>query len=462
VEKQHDSNKASTFSVSFYRTITNGAESCPGGDNLLCGDGTCISSKQSCPLVPACPREYPYRCGDGSCATRGPDWVCGNLTDAEAEEQGIVCCADTVSCTSGIRCEDGVCRESCLPYDGCGADKIECPGTPGRCFDHIDDCDVPQSVCADNCEAHIPVIPLQFYVGTDLVTKVPISFDSNGVPRTSIEIIPGTFDDITIFSVTPVSMADLTGDQAYPINLQEGAEPLTSLYYYSEVLLSTPFACSATESFQLPFVVHGAVDTTLYAVVETSSSSLEEEVDGVPCELQAEHIWYSSTSDLALCVGTMNISVGELNVTYDDYSLENNCENQLNFWPTGATESVENFIAWSSTQESENCICFENGCAQFTRYRDSITMLVYLDARAATECPAAAANDVLTISLIRVDGSVDVCATEEYDVDNSIIPSDDICLGTFDTVNEEWRCLLNKEERLANPTWDTDVGGLRW
>lgn len=96
--------------VTYIVTVNNAAEGtlCTGS-SVLCSDGSCAPSEAFCPPIPACPR-HNIRCPDGTCkvATEG--------------QRQIDVCGVVPACTNPAqsRCEDGICRTKCLPYNGCG------------------------------------------------------------------------------------------------------------------------------------------------------------------------------------------------------------------------------------------------------------------------------------------------------------------------------------------------------
>jgi len=79
---------------------------CPTG-SILCWNGLCVAADDEwmCPPIPACPTNT-SRCSDGTCNSTD---VCQSIKKSIAKCNGKL-----------LRCEDGLCREKCLAYDGCG------------------------------------------------------------------------------------------------------------------------------------------------------------------------------------------------------------------------------------------------------------------------------------------------------------------------------------------------------
>jgi len=466
VEKKHNSVKITDFTV-MARTIVDGQTSCPFSSNVLCADGTCLAEGETCPAVAACPAAYPFRCWDGSC-----------VTDYNQ-------CLSAITCNTGTRCEDGVCRASCLPYAGCPVNTYDCVGSLERCVASATACAALLSkvVCFENCERDVPATPLSvFALGRDSVLAT-FSFDVLGVPRSQVELLPGTFAVPAVLQIAPASAGQLTNNA--PANLEvvmasssNYPDPTTLLKYYSEVVLSTAFTCKATclESgencpFQLPLLVRAAIDVDIPSITLSTSSESTAVMVAVPCELQSNHIWYVAASN-PLCVGNLELTATAATTTFSPETVDS-CA-ALSLWPTGTVASVISFQTWSSTQESRACLCFtdrtdpvtgapaSDSCSYFWRYRDIITMYTYIDAvLAATQCPSGPSSSVVTATLTRTADSADVCANAGQVIDASLVPPQEVCLGTY-SATEGWRCLYDKVNRLANPTWAEWMGGQRW
>eukprot|EP00743_Colponemidia_sp_Colp-15_P001430 GILK01001568.1.p1 GENE.GILK01001568.1~~GILK01001568.1.p1 ORF type:complete len:2272 (-),score=262.19 GILK01001568.1:150-6527(-) len=104
---------------------------CPVDYPVRCWEGSCVTSVAACPLLPACTNfRYPKRCPDGSCV--GASTVCATVSN----------------CTAGLhRCEDGLCRSVCTPYNGCPLTApFHCPDT--SCRADLDEC-IAASACAN-------------------------------------------------------------------------------------------------------------------------------------------------------------------------------------------------------------------------------------------------------------------------------------------------------------------------
>eukprot|EP01113_Clastostelium_recurvatum_P030945 TRINITY_DN3814_c1_g1_i6.p1 TRINITY_DN3814_c1_g1~~TRINITY_DN3814_c1_g1_i6.p1 ORF type:complete len:1205 (-),score=152.52 TRINITY_DN3814_c1_g1_i6:24-3638(-) len=141
-------------------------------DSSVCWDG---SSSSPCPVLPRCPTMTPQRCSDGSCvALTRP---CPTATDDD--------------CTPTTRkCEDGLCRLFCPPYDGCGlSNPIQCPNS-GRCVTSSSHCTASNSssscptsqcscvdgTCMDDCT--MCSVPLLYQKPTPL--KVLLDLETDG------------------------------------------------------------------------------------------------------------------------------------------------------------------------------------------------------------------------------------------------------------------------------------------
>ncbi|GAB5372013.1 hypothetical protein AAMO2058_001629400 [Amorphochlora amoebiformis] len=113
---------------------------CPK-DELLCPDGTCITSSQTCPTSITCTSDFPIRCPDRSCAARETD------------------CQSLPACDLGeTQCPDGTCRGSlsqCSSQSTC-PDKypIKCPD--GSCRASIDICISPSRLLCRNNDVKCP------------------------------------------------------------------------------------------------------------------------------------------------------------------------------------------------------------------------------------------------------------------------------------------------------------------
>ena len=93
-----------------------------------CYDGTCRKSREECPIIPAC-GIMEYRCSNGSC-----------------QKDPLKCREQSVVCEPGLnKCEDGLCRKECPPYNGCGlAAPFQC--TNGLCVNNHLEC-IGLSMC---------------------------------------------------------------------------------------------------------------------------------------------------------------------------------------------------------------------------------------------------------------------------------------------------------------------------
>eukprot|EP01017_Pseudomicrothorax_dubius_P047949 TRINITY_DN8655_c0_g2_i1.p1 TRINITY_DN8655_c0_g2~~TRINITY_DN8655_c0_g2_i1.p1 ORF type:complete len:1322 (-),score=408.20 TRINITY_DN8655_c0_g2_i1:159-4124(-) len=112
---------------------------------VRCTDGSCRVQKRHCPAIEGCnDPAKPYRCHTGLCTES--KLKCQQTTPANFD-----------TCPAGSnRCEDGVCRVSCLHFDGCPLNRPwHCPN--GYCGKSLADCaggsgDCPQNKpfrCAD-------------------------------------------------------------------------------------------------------------------------------------------------------------------------------------------------------------------------------------------------------------------------------------------------------------------------
>jgi hypothetical protein len=372
-----------------------------------------------------------------------------------------------------------------------------------RCVASLAECQAQNTAAACSlatCPADIPAIPLQFYANHHVTSHVTISYDAVGIPKTQLEILPGTFDpQYTIVDIKPVTLYNWMqyvkepDDPASPVvtafgvDLQEGVVPIDEVFTYSDIVLSTPFQCNASAAFELGIVVHAAIDTTLYVLDTSSTTELNTDTSGtadgttvvlpsvtVPCELQANHIWYTvDTPNGELCVGNLNLDSTSATVLFEpgnDYVDESTVCAALGVYPNGVLQSVENYIAWSTTEESQNCLCFtdvvdpltgENRpdvCSLYSRYRETITVTAFENTTlAAQSCPpSGAVADIFSLTLIREDGATDVCALEEYAIEAGVVRIEEVCLGYLDTDQTPpvWICVYDKPTREANPTWD--------
>ena len=93
-----------------------------------CYDGTCVSDRAQCPILPAC-KPMQYRCPDGTC-----------------QYSLDKCTADPI-CEDPLHlCEDGLCRLHCPEYNGCSLYQFQC--TNGMCVDNELEC-IGYSMCPD-------------------------------------------------------------------------------------------------------------------------------------------------------------------------------------------------------------------------------------------------------------------------------------------------------------------------
>ena len=118
---------------------------------VQCSDGSVREKKEECALIPACPPGT-FRCKSGVCVK--DDFEC------RQEDKGLPECMNNYT-----RCPDGLCRDSCISFQGCPIEKnyhcanglcarndgecagdAVCPNAGFRCVDNS--CVKDQSVCS--------------------------------------------------------------------------------------------------------------------------------------------------------------------------------------------------------------------------------------------------------------------------------------------------------------------------
>ena len=152
-----------------------------------CYDGTCVSDRTQCPILPAC-KPMQYRCPDGTC------------------QYSLDKCSDAPTCEDSLHlCEDGLCRLHCPSYNGCSLNQFQCtngmcveselecigysmcpdPASPYRCIDNK--CVSNPSTCADIKRLHsIEPVTSSFTVHDSF--SLSFSFDSASKPVGSLSI----------------------------------------------------------------------------------------------------------------------------------------------------------------------------------------------------------------------------------------------------------------------------------
>lgn len=124
-----DNAKGKSSSGSRRRLQTVIENGCTSENPYSCYDGTCVSDRAKCPILPAC-KMMEYRCPNGSC---------------QQDKQS--CEVNTVECEAGLhKCEDGLCRATCPPFNGCSLEQFQC--TNGMCVKDKLEC-IGYSMCPE-------------------------------------------------------------------------------------------------------------------------------------------------------------------------------------------------------------------------------------------------------------------------------------------------------------------------
>jgi len=449
-----DANYSSNAPVRFNTTCT--ADSTEQGE--VCPDGSCVPAASVCGMVRRCPPTFPMRCPNGSCV--------GNTTT----------CASVPACPADFtRCEDGLCRLSCLPFAGCPLSRpYYCSGRREQCVASVDECkptpvivqnmvssmelfadgasalEVPET-CTGNCEKFIPAIPQTLIVPDNAPVEVDVSVDAYNIERTRLVVPAGAFGKVTTMSIRPVS----------EVNLDRPNFP------FAQKVLSTPFACNVdgmTGRFPLNVTVRAAADIALFQ--GEGAGGNDNDANLVPCALRGSYDMYRTS---AACIGDVTITNNSMSFAMPDTCANNNFSIQADLVSV-TSQGV-------STDVSKYCLCFKVVsaprasldathfavgqvlCQNMTRSSDMVTIEFNANAANFNTCAFIEGEYAPPkFMLTRQADSEQSCSDSSYSLNGvDVIPPQDICLGVIDPGTNEWRCLEGRNERISYPTWDSSA-----
>lgn len=143
---------------------------------IQCSDGSVREKKEECPLIPAC-SPGDFRCKSGVCVKDDLECI--------QEDKGLLECTNNY-----IRCPDGICRESCIAFQGCPNDKgyhcanglcarndgecagdAICPNSGFRCIDNS--CVKNQHLCSTPLRSYPSE---EFRITTSLLKTTTVEF----------------------------------------------------------------------------------------------------------------------------------------------------------------------------------------------------------------------------------------------------------------------------------------------
>jgi hypothetical protein len=247
-----------------------------GVKETLCGDGSCSPNvpgyypTRNCPIIPRCPHGK-FRLPNGACGdTKGTPIAC--------------------STEEGMRCEDGGCRQTCLPFNGCpltkpfhcnnrrcAADWTECNaaqiGVPGYEDGKVKTLTDTEHFsmqtrrllyttiisCETNCFSEISPIPItitidtsskhEFTLAVHPLFNTPIawlvvpsgSIVGSSQPAVQIRPVPESIMRYAENSVHPSRWTDFGGSENFG---------------FQETLLSPAFMCVVDNTTQQPFQIN--------------------------------------------------------------------------------------------------------------------------------------------------------------------------------------------------------------
>jgi len=225
----------------------------------MCSDGTC-ALYADCSVIPACSIGL-ERCWDGSCAP-------------------ISTCADEPTC-SFSRCEDGICREECLRFNGCPLDKPyhcenrECAENVGMCDvaedasgkDHVDTTVTHRAIltaddtyadygCETGCMADVKATSATYSINRDEDYTLSIAIDAGLVTRGELTIPSGSL--VSSASKSTIYVKELADSSGRKIEnkIQFTRQDMHGDYKtYAQTVLSPAFKCSVTSDVADPFVL---------------------------------------------------------------------------------------------------------------------------------------------------------------------------------------------------------------
>jgi len=214
--------------------------------------------------------------------------------------------ANVGTCSSGHRCEDGFCRNSCLQYDGCGinpmAEKVACSyhcanrtcaETPAGCPENCEQ--IPErrrlaqttvsSYCVNNCVATIKTTLIDMTIHSQTTSTVVIAQDKTGaaiswltIPSGAVATRSGTFS--TTLSLRPVGENRMR-PAVNPIHRSRRNDPI---YHYPDILnfaesvISPAFEClvppDVIQPFGNNFSFRSVVDSNRYQAALPATKQL--------------------------------------------------------------------------------------------------------------------------------------------------------------------------------------------
>jgi cbb3-type cytochrome oxidase subunit 3 len=256
----------------------------------MCWDGSCAEACWQCVPVPRCPKGQ-SRCKDGTC-------------DTEANCQTIN--AAIAPCNTGlVRCEDGMCRESCCHYDGCGFDApFYCLNR--ECAKRSQDCDNiakgrityftrrllqtttndPTKPCYDNCYGEIKAANQKVTVDINRASQITLAVDSSLTPIMRLTIPQGTLVPRTAGTTTTVLDLRVVGESrmraafntVHPTRVGDAPYNFIQYLTFPQTVVSPAFECNVDASIREPFNVNMTVTSLVDNVRRDNSDVWVEDI----------------------------------------------------------------------------------------------------------------------------------------------------------------------------------------
>jgi len=311
-------------------------------------------------------------------------------------------------------------------------------------------------VCPKDCFRDVAATAQTISVPLLSPTKVDVSVDALGIPRTQLLIPSGAFGESSYIVIEPVPMSELDGgDRAF-----------------ADIVLSTPFRCrvgslSEDEQFDINVTVNAYVDRKRYFgganADDQDADSDDDSADGplVPCELQATYSVSYDAEDKSACSGSAVVT---------DTTIEldmGSCDDDYNFEAELTSRDIRTFF---DGKTSESCLCFtvtktdsdydkkKLWCALFIRYAGGVDVRFFGGTNNATQCPAGTSTGGLRVYRLTRDvtESDDACESATSSANSAFVLPENMCFGFLR--DNEWQCIQGRDERIANPVWDDNSG----